>query len=356
MMSQARFFSSDSAKDTPKDIPVVDESKKPAELPIFLVDFTSSKLAFYGYSSDLDSCHLLATNADEKSQTPVICRSYQRNRPYRDQLYKKDVEVEQRIGHHPNLLRFMGIVEQWGSIIVYENGGTAGNLHDMLFNIAPDPESQHPFSSRARWAEDAISAVAHIHNLGLVHGEITPANIVFDRASDTHVHLKIANMLSARFDSEYIAEESRHRCDPFRRPPDTTRWLPPETLSLKEVADEGYYKRKDIWQLGILIAELMLFKLPYSACAYTVQVVRVITKEPPFTRQELQNAVGPKFANFILQCCELNPEKRPTMKKIVDELWPEVLPELKEKVKSSETPAHHVGEPIVETPVSRLGM
>lgn len=241
----------------------------------------------------------------------------------------------------------------YGNALVYENGGTAGNLKTMLSNT--DSELKHPFSSRIRWAEEAIGAIAHIHQLGLIHGEITPTNIIFDKTADTHVHLKIANMTSARFDPDYLNEVNGLAVLDDSHDPDGVRWLSPDGIG-HEAHGELFHKRKDIWQLGILIAELMLLKPPYATCKYTINVMKALDKQPPFTQEELEHTVGPKFTNFILQCCEKNPEKRPTMDKIVNELWPDVLLELKEKIKSCETPTHHDGELGSKAPISRLGL
>lgn len=317
-MTTARLFQSEKNKEL--------ESK--SSTPIYRLEKrdTDTAFVFHGRFYHYDAYRRKAKRVgDEKNQIQtVICRSMPDER-----LFQLEVETAQRMGEHPALLKMIGTANKsltWVSShpldyvdsIIYENAGTQGSLHEMLFNLDPDLELRYPLATRIDWISDAISAFKHMHQLDIVHGELTPKDVLFD-IRDGEVRLKIANVHPQRMDKKFLkslANETAEEFDNYR-----LRWHAPDY----PVTD---YKKVDIWLLGRTIAEMVLFGIPYATCFTPYHFMDAKSKELPFKKAKLQAEIGPHFADLISQCCAIDPDKRPTIDEVANTLWPKVQFEL----------------------------
>jgi serine/threonine protein kinase len=90
---------------------------------------------------------------------------------------------------HPAVVTFIaeGIVpegDQWaGRPFLVEEFAFGGSLAERLRNGSPDAVDV------ARWAEAALSGLAHIHSRGLVHRDIKPANILLSELRRSAVRI-----------------------------------------------------------------------------------------------------------------------------------------------------------------------
>lgn len=316
-MTTTRLFQSEKSKA---------ELESKSAIPTYTLEESDVETAFvfYGrfYPYDAYRCKVKRVG-DEKSQfQTVICRGM-----YDERLFQLEVETAQRIGEHPALLKMIGTMSKpvnwlpcasFAASVVYENAGTQGSLHEMLFNLDPNLELRYPLVTRIDWISDAISAFKHLHQLNIVHGELTPKDILFD-IREGEMHLKIANVHPQRMDEEFLKSLEGETCEEFDQY--RWRWFAPES----PVMD---YKKIDIWLLGRIIAEMVLFRIPYATYFNHFQIDCVNKELLPFNKQELQAEIGPHFADLISQCCAIDPEKRPTIDEVANTLWPKVQFEL----------------------------
>lgn len=322
-MTQHRFFGSESGSES-KDRS--DERKTSAELPVYILTDTSDfGEIFNSNDQDLGSFRCKAKLSAGGDEELLICRKYDLSGmpDLCSRLHQEDLALAQRIGKHPNILQLKGTGngirnQKDQPFLVYENGGRSGALYDLLY-IASDLELQYPLSARIVWAAEAINAISHLHQLDLFHGAITAENVVFDRGADNKVHLKIADVMHSRFDKEYQSNKTEYSCQNIDRS-DYERWSD---------SDEVRGKGNDIRSLGLLIGAIILLRLPYAGVrgAYPLSWARESGSSS--FKENLLNLVGSKFADFILQCCELDPKKRLTIEK-VKSLWVDVQQELNE--------------------------
>ena len=85
---------------------------------------------------------------------------------------------------HPNIVRLMAVVEAPGTVVMVMELATRGRLLDHI-NDSPDG---YLSEDEARCIfQQVLRALAHCHNLGLVHGDVKPENILLD--VDGHVRL-----------------------------------------------------------------------------------------------------------------------------------------------------------------------
>ena len=102
------------------------------------------------------------------------------------------------------------------------------------------------------------SALAHAHSLGVAHGDVKPANLLF--VDET---LKLADFGLATEASE---AESPSAATEARRRVGTPRYAAPEVCSPSPGAEtEGSAFAADVWSLGCVFHELLTLRAPFEA-------------------------------------------------------------------------------------------
>ena len=102
------------------------------------------------------------------------------------------------------------------------------------------------------------SALAHAHSLGVAHGDVKPANLLF--VNET---LKLADFGLATEASE---AESPSAATEARRRVGTPRYAAPEVCSPSPgAATEGSAFAADVWSLGCVFHELLTLRAPFDA-------------------------------------------------------------------------------------------
>lgn len=140
--------------------------------------------------------------------------------------------------------------------------------------------------------KQVLAGVAHLHTLGISHGDIKPQNIL---VSGDRVKL-------TDFGCSVLPEEMYIRT---RENGGTILYSAPEfagTTGRKQKSAALF--KGDIYSLGVLLYHLVTSRLPHNTLS---QVVR----HTPFPRpREINSSVCPKLEDFILRCLAFEPEKR----------------------------------------------
>lgn len=153
----------------------------------------------------------------------------------------------------------------------------------------------HDFTTIARIGQAVADALAHTHARGIIHRDIKPANIIY--GVDGRVCITdfgLARPLKTR--------------DGFTLTGDvigTPRYMAPEQL--RGVADE----RCDIYSLGVTMWELCTGR---SAWESPVESQPHGWKLPP--ARALKPDVPVELSDLISECCEFEPEERPTASEV----------------------------------------
>ena len=87
----------------------------------------------------------------------------------------------------------------------------------------------------------------------------------------------------------------------------------PYYLSPEIIANEPYDSKSDIWALGVLLYELMTFKMPFNAMSFPLLRIKINSgkyKPPP-------SNYSSDIKNLLKKCLTLDPEKRPSIDEIL---------------------------------------
>ncbi|KAF8424845.1 kinase-like domain-containing protein [Tirmania nivea] len=112
--------------------------------------------------------------------------------------------------YHPNIVRCFALNPNDFSIVMERLGPS---LRTTLESIrTPSNADPIPFPTRVRWACEFVSALAYLHSLGILHGDISTHNILLDQAS---LHVKVIDFAGSCVDGKQsVALYSTRNCSP----------------------------------------------------------------------------------------------------------------------------------------------
>ncbi|KAK4581171.1 hypothetical protein RGQ29_024734 [Quercus rubra] len=176
-------------------------------------------------------------------------------------------------------------------------------------------------------------ALQYLHNLGIVHRDVKPANILLGK--NLYPHLADFGLAEYKKDLKGVSVENwKSTGKPTggfhkRNMVGTLIYMAPEILK-KEIHTE----KSDVYSFGISINELLTGVIPYTDLRAEAQAHTVL--EMNYTEQQLTAAVvsdrlrpvlaGPELGapssllSLIQRCWDANPQNRPSFDDIVGEL------------------------------------
>jgi non-specific serine/threonine protein kinase len=161
---------------------------------------------------------------------------------------------------HPNIVKWLNVVEQDGVhylIMEYVEGGSLGDLLE-----------KQPKLTVKRVIEiglDLSDALIRAHRLGIVHRDLKPQNVLI--STDGRPRLSDFGV------AHYVDRTTISRPGGFAG---TLAYIPPESFQGKE-ADE----RADIWSLGIMLYEMLAGYLPFESGSLAGQIGAILNETLP---------------------------------------------------------------------------
>ncbi|XP_073117855.1 protein STRUBBELIG-RECEPTOR FAMILY 8 isoform X2 [Elaeis guineensis] len=220
---------------------------------------------------------------------------------------------------HPNIVTLVGYcVEHGQRLLVYEYIGNA-TLHDML-HFADDSSTKVTWNARVRIALGTARALEYLHEVCLpsvVHRNFKSANILLDEELNPHLS----------------------DCGLAALTPNTERQVSTEVVgsfgySAPEFAMSGIYTVKsDVYSFGVVMLELLTGRKPLDSSRERSEQSLVRWATPQLHDIDaLAKMVDPalngmypakslsRFADIIALCVQPEPEFRPPMSEVVQQL------------------------------------
>lgn len=201
----------------------------------------------------------------------------------------REVKVAREI-QHPNVCRVFELGHadgHWFITMEYAAGGTLRHVLDKrsgMFRLLKKDFSPTTFAAKFDDARAVCAGLAAIHAVGIVHRDVTPGNVL--RMDDGR--LVITDFGLAIKDNDKTTFHGG-----------TPKYMAPEVLARKP-ADQ----RSDVWQLGILLHEIIFLKHP----EWTHVGERVLLQAPTdFHSTPAECAI----AELCTECLSHNPAARP---------------------------------------------
>jgi len=201
--------------------------------------------------------------------------------------FKQEIRLARRITH-PNILRTHDLGETGGLRYLsmeLVKGLTLKQLVDAG-EILPTPVG-------LRIAKQICAGLAAAHEVGVIHRDIKPQNIIIEATGG----LKIMDFGIAR-----LKEERGMTAE-------GTVVGTPDYMSPEQARGHALDFRSDIYSTGVVLYEVFTGTLPFDGDSPLAVVLKHI-QEPPPSPQARNPRVDPKISQIILKCMQKDPRER----------------------------------------------
>ena len=149
--------------------------------------------------------------------------------------------------------------------------------------------------------ENVLQGLIIIHSMNLIHRDIKGANILlsedgYAKIGDFGVGIRLPESLCYR---------NSKKGSPY--------WMSPQV-----VKNINYDMKTDIWSLGITCAELWDGKPPFSDLNPKNAMEKIASCTPTVNDVINRNEHSEEFYDFVKQCLEVDPQKRPSAKELIN--------------------------------------
>ncbi|MGC4762079.1 serine/threonine-protein kinase [Micromonospora sp. DT46] len=168
-------------------------------------------------------------------------------------------------------------------------------------------EGPLPWAEAVEVAAQVADALAAAHRLGIVHRDITPANVMMTRAGVKVLDFGIATRIGAPDDDEDGGTFG------------TPAYVAPERLD-----GAPAQPATDVYSLGVLLYEALTGRVPYPADTWE-QLSEALAGEGPPSLADLPG-LPTEVARTCLRCLERDPLARPTARQVATLLRDQLLP------------------------------
>jgi hypothetical protein len=169
------------------------------------------------------------------------------------------------------------------------------------------------FETIARLGIQVAEALDHAHELGIVHRDVKPANLLVD----THWNVWITDFGLAQIQNDTKLTMTGDLLG-------TLRYMSPEqALAQRVIVDH----RTDVYSLGVTLYELLTLELAFSG-QDRQEVLRQIAFEEPRPPRKINRSIPPELETIVLKAVEKDPANRyGTAREFADDLRRYVLHE-----------------------------
>ena len=210
---------------------------------------------------------------------------------------------------HPNIVKCIDtqIINEKAYIIMeYADDG------DLKLKIKEHKQKNIPFKEEniLNWFIEICEALNYIHSQKIIHRDLKPNNIFLMKNN----HIKLGG-----FDFAIVLYGNETSTDTLLG---NQRYLSPEM-----VKGEPYDYRTDIWDLGIILYEMINFKKPFQAKGVAKMLNNIVNGKI----NEIENkTVSNELIELIYTILKVNPLERPEIKDIVGKCK-EILEKIKKE-------------------------
>ncbi len=201
--------------------------------------------------------------------------------------FKNELKLARKISHR-NVCRMFDLGEERGSNYITMEFVPGEDLKSSLIRMGPLSAAKAIFI-----AKQVCEGLAEAHELGVVHRDLKPQNIMVDRKGNARImDFGIARSVRAEgiTDTGVVIG--------------TAEYMSPEQVEGKDVD-----QRSDIYSLGIIMYEMVTGKVPFEGdVALTIALKH--TTEKPKDPREINDQIPEDLSYVILKCMHKNREKR----------------------------------------------
>ncbi|XP_072043239.1 uncharacterized protein [Amphiura filiformis] len=212
-------------------------------------------------------------------------------------MRKEEVEIMSKL-KHTNIVTWIGFYRDGPVNIIFIEYAKGGSLHDYL----SDTSRPLPYALKRKWAKESALAIRYLHENKCLHRDIKPKNcLLFENNT-----LKLCDFgLAREIDDSFTLSSAKG----------TYQFMAPEIINTNADNKATFSIYTDIYAYGMLLLAIYTRQNPFHGKEYGYVVFHVGngTLQP-----DIPQEVPEDIRNVIKQCWEVEPRKRPTMKRILE--------------------------------------
>jgi len=195
--------------------------------------------------------------------------------------FRQEIRLARRITH-PNVVRTHDLGE-WNGLRFLSMELVEGRTLGQLIEV----EKILPAAVGLRIARLVCQGLAAVHEVGIVHGDIKPQNVMVERSGGSKI---------MDFGSAHLASDGGTTA--HGRVVGTLGYMSPE-----QARGRPLDLRSDIYSLGILLYEIFTGWLPFDGDTPLAVAWKHVNHAPPLPRSK-NSQIDPAIAAIVMRCIE----------------------------------------------------
>jgi serine/threonine protein kinase len=218
-------------------------------------------------------------------------------------------------GGHPNICGLRENFEEGHYYYLVIDLITGGEMFDKLCSHGPYSEAD-----AARLVREVASALAFLHGIGIVHGDMKPENIMLSSESTSDAVIKLVDFGCA----QVIDQESPFASNQVKTSVNTPAYCPPEVLKLKG-KESNLDPTFDMWALGVIIYIMLTgchpFDLYGDATDEEIEHAVLYRKRPPLHKSPITAHLSKDAIEVIENLAQWDPKQRLNANQLLHNPW-----------------------------------
>jgi serine/threonine protein kinase/predicted Zn-dependent protease len=201
--------------------------------------------------------------------------------------FSNELKIARKIAHK-NVGRMYELMEEKGIHFITMEYVPGEDLKSFIKRAGPLSAGKTTFI-----AKQVCEGLAEAHELGVVHRDLKPQNIMIDKEGNSRImDFGIARSLKAKGITDAGVMIG------------TPEYMSPEQVDAKETD-----QRSDIYSLGVILYEMVTGRVPFEGDTPLSVAVKQKTETPEDPRK-LNSQIPENLSQMILRCMEKDKEKR----------------------------------------------
>ena len=262
---------------------------------------------------------LVKFGINKETKKPVAIKIMAKKNMDKSDLELAKVEIDiLKIGQHPNIIKLYDIYENENYIYIIMEYCSGGDLLSYFeYN-----EYELPEEKVCEIIHKLSMAIYYLHSYGIVHRDLKPENILMTDLSPK------ADIRLLDFGLSKIIGNDEKCTEPYG----TLSFVAPEVLQGKP-----YDKSVDLWSIGIITFLLLCGYLPFDDKHSEREIARQTIQDPVPFEDKIWNKYSPEAKTFVEGLLQKKPEKRYSIKEVLEHPWIKKKDKVPEKRKENKS-------------------
>ena len=262
---------------------------------------------------------LVKAGINKETKKPVAIKIMAKKNMDKSDMELAKVEIDiLKISQHPNIIKLYDVFENEHYIYIIMENCSGGDL----LSYFEYHEYELPETKVCEIIHKLSMAVYYLHSYGIVHRDLKPENILMTDLSAS------ADIRLLDFGLSKIVGNDEKCTEPYG----TLSFVAPEVLQGKP-----YDKSVDLWSIGIITFLLLCGYLPFDDKHSEREIARQTIQDPVPYETKIWSKLSPEAKTFVDGLLQKKPEKRYTIKEVLEHPWIKKMDKVPEKRNDAKT-------------------